>query len=135
MSRPQPMRSGEWPVFWDALDDGHVMAQQCQQCGQQQFPPSYQCRRCGAPDPGWQEVSGAGEVYSFTVVHRAPEKAFAPDVPYVIAVAQFSGGARMLARLHGVDPDAVYVGMPVRAVAVEHDGWTSAELQAEVAPG
>ena len=134
MSRPQPVRSGEWPEFWDALERGEVRFQQCEACGRQQFPPSYHCRTCGAPDPVWREVAGPGEVYSYTVVHRPPEEAFAADVPYVIAVASFEGGGRIFARLNGVEPDTVRIGLPVRAVAADHGTWTSAELQAERSP-
>jgi uncharacterized OB-fold protein len=61
----------------------------------------------------WKDVSGKGEVYSDTGVHRAPSKGFAQDVPYVVAVVALDEGPHRMTRLVGVQPQAVRIGLQV----------------------
>jgi len=63
-----------------------------------------------------REVSGAGEVYTFTRVHR-PLGA-GQEVPFVIAVIALegSGGLRMISNVVGIDADSVEIGMRVEVV-------------------
>ena len=74
------------------------------------------CPECRSADAEWQEVSGRGEVYTYTVVHR-PIAAGQP-LPTVIAVIALegAGGVRMISNLVGVDPTAVRIGLPVELV-------------------
>jgi uncharacterized OB-fold protein len=71
---------------------------------------------CGQSDFVWTDVSGRGEVFSYTVLHRAPDPAFRGDVPYVVAVVALEEGPHLLANLIGCAPDSVSVGMRVQAV-------------------
>lgn len=59
--------------------------------------------------------SGLGEVYSYTVVYDAP-RGFAEFVPYPIALIKLSEGNMVTAQLTDVDPDKIYIGMPVEMV-------------------
>ncbi|OGA49756.1 MAG: hypothetical protein A3G24_04760 [Betaproteobacteria bacterium RIFCSPLOWO2_12_FULL_62_13] len=49
-------------------------------------------------------ASGSGEVYSFTIVHRAPSPTFAQQAPYVVTVVVLREGPRMMTRLDGASP-------------------------------
>jgi uncharacterized OB-fold protein len=64
----------------------------------------------------WREVSGSGQVYSFTVVHRPPEAAFQKDVPYLLAIVQLDEGPRMMTNLVGCPIEAARIGMRVTPV-------------------
>lgn len=64
----------------------------------------------------WAPTAPRGSIYSFTVVHRPPEPAFAPDVPYVVAVVQLEEGGRIMANIVACDPGKVTMDMPVEAV-------------------
>jgi uncharacterized OB-fold protein len=68
------------------------------------------CAECRSAEASWQQVSGRGEVYTYTIVHR-PIAAGQP-LPTVIAVIALegAGGVRIISNLVGVDADAVRIG-------------------------
>ena len=72
------------------------------------------CRRCRSTDLEDVELSGRGEVYTFTVNVQP----WFPDMetPNVLAVVELAEepGLRLLVTLVDVDPEAVTIGMPVR---------------------
>lgn len=57
-----------------------------------------------------------GILYTFTVVHRAFDKAFADDIPYIVGMCDIAQapGARVIANIVGISPDDVRIGMPLR---------------------
>jgi uncharacterized protein len=59
------------------------------------------------------EISGRGEVYSFTVNYQR----WLPDleVPYALVLVEFPGhpGVRVAGRLRGCPPEAAAIGMAV----------------------
>jgi hypothetical protein len=61
-------------------------------------------------------MSGCGRVYSFTIVRRAMNPAFAEDVPYVYAIVELEEGPRLMTNVVGCPPESVRVDMPVKAV-------------------
>jgi hypothetical protein len=74
------------------------------------------CAGCQSTDADWNPLSGRGEVYTYTIVHR-PIAAGQP-LPTVIAVIALegSGGLRMISNLVDSDPDGVSIGAPVELV-------------------
>ena len=80
------------------------------------LPPAPVCPACRSADADWKELSGRGEVYTYTIVHRAI--AAGQPLPTLIAVIALedAGGVRMISNLVGVDPGEVAIGMPVELV-------------------
>lgn len=78
------------------------------------------CPYCAARGSEHLEAAGTGSVYSWIVVRRAFNPAFAGDVPYVIATIDLDEGCRILARL---DAEPAFE-LPVKASYIRHDGWT-----------
>lgn len=115
-TKPLPTRTAEAAPFWEGALQGQLRTQYCPACRRHQFPPRRLCMHCGGRNVGWQGVSGRGRVYSFTIVHRAPEPAFAAEVPYAVAVVDLEEGGRMMTNIVGCAPDDVRVGMEVCAV-------------------
>jgi uncharacterized OB-fold protein len=100
------------------FESGTVAIQTCEQCGARQHPPEEVCHRCGAMTFGTVELAPTGTVHTFTVVHYPVNRALAGSVPYVVAVVALDDDPeiRVLANLLDVPPEAVAIGMPVRAV-------------------
>ena len=115
---PTPAASRETLAWWQAAAEHRLLVQRCADCGDTRMPPGPLCPRCRSFNCGWQEVSGRGTVYTYTVVHRAYVPSLADKVPYVIVVVELegAGGARLLSNLVDADPAAVHVGMAVEAV-------------------
>ena len=90
----------------------------CAKCGRY-FAPTRMACTCGPAELDWVDTSGRGMVFSFTIVHRAPDPAFRAETPYVIAIVELAEGARLLSNVIGCKPDDVRIGMPVTAVFEE----------------
>ncbi len=60
------------------------------------------------------QLSGDGEVVSFTVVHDAAE-GFEMQVPYVVALVQTVEGPILTGQVVNVEPAEVQIGLKVRA--------------------
>ena len=114
--KPLPTITSEAVPFWESARGHQLSTQCCSDCGGHQFPPRLLCGHCGGRTLGWKLASGKGKVYSFTIVHRAPEEAFAAEVPYVVAVVDLAEGGRIMTNITGCAPDEVRVDMPVQAV-------------------
>src|SRR5207302_7168705 len=81
--------------YWEAAGEGRLLLQRCADCGAHQFYPRPFCLACGGRRLEWVESSGRGRLYSFSVVHRTADPAFAQDVPYVFGVVELEEGPRI----------------------------------------
>ena len=113
MSKPLPQPNVVTERFWSSCKAGHFEFQTCGKCGHHQFPPRLACTACHGGQLDWRQASGRGNVYSFTVVHRAPLDSFKASVPYVIAIVELEEGVRAMMNVRGIDPRSVCIGMPV----------------------
>lgn len=104
--------------FWDAAREHRLVIPQCDDCGTFHLPPSPVCYECDGESISMTEVSGAGEVYSFTIVRHPVVPALVPVVPYVIAVVDLDGapGARLVGNVIDCEPEAVRIGSKVTVV-------------------
>ena len=91
----------------------------CTICSTVYFPPRSVCPRCthhretiGRMVPC--QLSGDGEVYSFTVVHE-PAEGFEMQVPYVLALVRTIEGPILTGQVVDIDPPKVAIGLKVRA--------------------
>ncbi|MGF1457159.1 MAG: Zn-ribbon domain-containing OB-fold protein [Alphaproteobacteria bacterium] len=100
------------------LEAGEFRIQRCPSCGHYQFFPRVLCMACGHPEPDLVPASGAATVYSFTTVRNKPEA----GGPHNFAVIELAEGPRMFSRVEGIEPDAVRIGMAVRARIVPAAG-------------
>ena len=112
--RPLPSPNPLTAPYWDAAAHGEFKLPRCEACGQFHFYPRATCPHCRSPRLAWHPASGNGEVYSYTVVHRAPSKGFEALVPYVIAVIALDEGPHMMTRLVDVIPQDVRIGLKVQ---------------------
>jgi hypothetical protein len=83
------------------------------------------CERCFADLEVWVEVPNRGTVFTYTVLFRdLDEKPL--DPPKIVAYVKLDGADGGLVHyMGGVEPDTVYIGMPVEAVfkdAAEREG-------------
>lgn len=113
---PSPLADSITLPFWQHAAEHRLVVQRCSDCGETRLPPAPICAACRSDAAEWQELSGRGEVYSYTVVHR-PIAAEQP-LPTLIAVIALegSGGRRIISNLVGVAPEAVEIGMSVELV-------------------
>jgi hypothetical protein len=109
-----PNVSREMKPFFDAARNHQLMIQKCDQCGTLRFPAAPLCLACDSDQASWAPVSGRGQVFSFTIMHRAYHPAF--KAPYTLAVIELKEGVKMTSNLTGIEPSKVKCGMPVEVV-------------------
>ena len=114
-TKPVPALTDANQVFWSACAAGVLRLRHCTRCGKSLAPTRAVCT-CGNPELTWADVTGRGKVFSYTLVHRAPDPAFRADLPYVIAIVELDEGAKLMSNITGCAPGEVRIGMPVQAV-------------------
>jgi uncharacterized OB-fold protein len=91
-----------------------LTGEKCPSCGAFIFPPRDVCPDCAAEAKTVFQLSGKGEVYSWTVVQDAPE-GFEEQAPYVLAMIKLDEGPMVTAQLTDLD-SAPEMGMRVEMV-------------------
>jgi uncharacterized OB-fold protein len=103
----------ETEPFWAAAREGRLLVQRCSSCGAESFPPRGICRSCRSRETALAEITGRGQVYSYTVNYQRwlPDL----DVPYAVVLVDFPDhpGVRVAGRLRGCEPDQAAIGMAV----------------------
>ncbi len=106
-----PQVTKELKPFFDAARNHQLMVQKCDNCGALRFPAAPLCLNCDSDKASWTPVSGRGQVFSFTVMHRAYHPAF--KAPYILAVIELDEGVKMTSNVVGIEHSRVKCGMPV----------------------
>ena len=92
-----------------------LRAEVCNECGNTIFPPRDMCPYCAEQKQSWTNLSGRGEVYSYTTMYNAPT-AFEEYTPYTVALVKLAEGPLVTAQLTDVNTEEVSIGMPVEMV-------------------
>ncbi len=102
--------------FWEGAGRGELRLQRCSTCGLHQHYARMLCSHCGATTLEWVTASGTGTVYSYTVIRQNGVPPFNERLPFVVATVDLDeSGARMIAAMPNVTPEAARVGLRVRA--------------------
>lgn len=118
--------------FWDGLKEGKIYATKCKKCGKLYFPPVADCGECYSSEIEWVELSGEGELLTFTHIIVRPTS-FQDQQPYTVAIAQLKEGVKALAWLTEVKKKDIKIGMKVKLVPTisEHGRATYVFIPAE----
>ncbi len=98
--------------FFEGLARGEVLYTKCSSCGGSYFPPAPSCPRCGA-DIVWNRITGEGELLSYTKIYAKPSSFLHHD-DYIVGIAVFPEGVKVLAWVRSRNLDELRVGMRVR---------------------
>ena len=118
--RPIPRRTPTSAPYFDAAREGKLRLQECPRDGFFFYPRS-RCPKCLEDDWSWKDVSGRGEIYSYTIDRIGLDPAQRARVPYVVAIVELEEGPRLTTNIVDCEVGGVFVGMPVR-VAFEDLG-------------
>ena len=117
--------------FWREIPHRYnLIGTRCGECKTVYFPPRNVCPRCRRSSIGKMEkyrLKGKGKIYTYTIVHVAPE-AFEDEIPYVIAIVKLDEGPMVTSQIIDCNPDKIKVGMPVEMAfrKIQEDGDTGA---------
>lgn len=95
-------------AFDQYLAEHKLMAVRCTKCGDLYVLPRAICPKCHSEELEWVETSGKGKLAAFTVILSGPtfmiEQGFDRKNPYISGIVELDEGARISARITGIDP-------------------------------
>lgn len=95
--------------YWRAIDEDRLLIRRCTECTKPHYYPRSHCPFCGSDATVWEEVSGLGRIYSFTIVRYA-------SPPYCPVYVELDEGPTMLSTMIDCEFDALEIGAPVHVV-------------------
>lgn len=110
------------------LSEEKLMGSSCKECGTLYVPPRSLCIACYSKDMVWKEMSGRGKLSAFTSISVCPPAMIAEGYnrhnPYCSGVVELEEGARVDARIEGVDlknPESIKVGTPMKVAYLHRE--------------
>ena len=114
--KPLPVITEENRPFWEGCKRGVLLLQYCEVCQRYQFYPRLYCMQCGANALRWEQASGRGVIYSYTIIRQNKSPEFVNDTPYNVAIIQLEEGPRLMSNVVEAAPEALRVDLPVTVV-------------------
>jgi uncharacterized OB-fold protein len=102
----------ETAEFWKAASENRLLVKRCAACGKAHFYPRVHCPFCHSPRTEWEEVSGAGTIYSFSV-----QRSLVP--PVATAVIDIGHDIRLQSVIVDADLSTLRIGQEVRFAPIQ----------------
>ena len=114
--RPDPLARLDGKFFWDAAQEGRLVAQECTACGGLWHPPRPMCPACHSLERGVATLSGRGRLLSWAQsVHPRP---FGFAVAPISILVVLEEGVRMVSTLEGARLADLRADLPVEVTFV-----------------
>jgi hypothetical protein len=107
--------------FRKIKENAQFLANVCLECDITYMPPRLYCEQCFAQLDEWVEVDPVGHVHTFTIVHQNLDEERLPEPQVVAFVTLDDTDGGLVHYLEEIDPEDVYLGMPVEAVFKSDD--------------
>lgn len=114
--RPLPLADDASAPFWAAAREGRFELQRCGACRKWNHAPSLACPHCGSFDLGYEQASGKGTLFSWTVIKEPPAPGFRDKVPLIVGIVELAEQPHLLmvTNLPGVEESDLKIGMPLQ---------------------
>ena len=113
-----PITTGVQAHLQAELDQGRFLIQHCSDCQKHVYFPRELCPHCGAAPLNWVAPNGHGTVYAVTTVRRKPDA----GGDHNVCLVDLDEGVRLMSRVDGLPPEAVHIGLRVKARVELKDG-------------
>ena len=116
--RPLPGVTPDSKEYWEGCRKHELMLQRCRDCGTFRFYPGPMCQAfdCLSMDFDWVKTSGKGEVYTLTIIVRAPNDLWTDITPYALVLIKLDEGPVIFSRAIDVPAWDVKIGMRMEVV-------------------
>lgn len=101
--------------YYKALRKGKLMGLKCNQCQTVTCPPRMSCNGCSGLDLDIVELSGQGQIVTFTTSFIAPQGR-ENELPYTIVMVQLDEGPWIMGNLIDMEPDKISMDIIGRRV-------------------
>ena len=105
---PTPQGNAETKPFWEAAAQGKFLIKRCTACGEPHYFPRSICPFCFSDKTVWEESSGEGEIYSFSLMRKSASG------PFAIGYVTLKEGPSLLTNFVDCDFDSLRIGQRVK---------------------
>jgi len=109
----------DFRTYSEALKRNQLLGLKCQGCGAVTCPPIMVCQQCAGSDQEIVELSGKGEIKTFTTTYVAP-LGREVEAPYTIVMVALEEGPWISGNLVDMDPTKVNMDIIGRKVTLRH---------------
>jgi len=114
VERPLPVERSFTRPFWEATREKRLVIQYDRAAQAYQFYPRPTSIYTGkASNLEWREVSGRGQVFSYTIARRA-RPPFRDHEPFWLALVTLDEGVNAMANIAGCTQEQMRIGLRVR---------------------
>lgn len=100
---------------WRSSRKGYgIIGSKCANCKEFFYPEKKRCPKCESNELESYKFKGAGQVYSYSIIHHAPAGMEA-HVPYAVAIIKLDEGPKITAQLADIDLEKIGIGMKVES--------------------
>ena len=100
-------------AYWDATREKRLIVQYDKRSGKYQFFPRATSIYDGHRNLDWREVSGKGEIFSYTIAYRA-RPPFQGHEPFVIGLVTLDERVNVMANIVHCERDRLNIGLRVK---------------------
>jgi uncharacterized protein len=111
-----PVTNPETAPFWEAAKAGKFMIKRCTACGEPHYFPRSICPFCFSDKTVWEEASGEGTIYTYSLTRKSPTG------PYAIDYVTLKEGPSLLTNFVDGDLTSLKIGQKVKVVFKPTDG-------------
>lgn len=98
----------EHEAFWKSAEEGRLLINKCEDCGEFHYYPRFLCPFCHSDRTLWTEVSGTGKIYTYSIMRKG--------TPYAIAFVELDEGPRLMTNIVDCDLDEIHINQRVQVV-------------------
>ena len=126
--------------YYDALEEGKILARKCQDCGAIEWPPLLGCNTCGSTNMEWIEMSGKGTMIQMVMASPITMKPEMEDIkPYCLGIVETAEGVAVNAMVRGVNKRnralvEAQMPAPVHAVIVSKGDYSTVIFELDNIP-
>lgn len=116
-AKPLPEFRPETKPFWEGCRKHSLVLPRSKKSGQFFFyPRAFSPGDDMSSDIEWVESPGRGKVWTFSIHHMGPTKAYKEDGAYVVALVELDEGVKMMSNIVECDVNDVKIGMEVEVI-------------------
>jgi uncharacterized OB-fold protein len=113
VTRDPPTPRSFSKAYWEATREKRLIIQYDRRSGKHQFFPRATSIYDGRRDLEWREVSGKGEIFSYTIAYRA-RPPFQGHEPFVIGLVTLDEGVNVMGNIVHCARDRLKIGLRVK---------------------
>jgi len=119
--KPRPTIDPDSKIYWESAKNNKLMVQYSLDTDEYFLYSKQLTNASNSKNIVWKEVSGKGQIYSFTVVHVPAGPAFKEDTPYIVASIELNEGARIISNILTDNIDDISIGDKVSVIFEKQD--------------